>query len=104
MCRIIPKLETRKKECNDPAVLDKKTATDPTLMTLPKSQKITLYFFAYGMIILSAFYLNILSSYFGGFASECLGLSSAIIGIIVFCLPIGRGIAFTIMGLSDNTN
>ncbi len=40
---------------DDPAVLDKKTATDPTLMTLPKSQKITLYFFAYGMIILSAF-------------------------------------------------
>ena len=43
----------------------RKTATDPTLMTLPKSQKITLYFFAYGMIILSAFYLNILSIILG---------------------------------------
>jgi MFS family permease len=72
-------------------------------MILPKEKKILYYLFGYGMIILSAFFLQILSSYFAGFAAKHLNLDSLIIGIIVFCLPIGRGIAFAIMA-RVNTN
>jgi len=69
----------------------------PTLSNLDARQKKLLYFFAYGMVILSAFYLAILLSYYAGFAVKHLSISESIAGIITFFLPIGRGISFAIM-------
>jgi MFS family permease len=61
------------------------------------NQILLFYIFGYAMILLSAIYLLILTSYYSGYASKYTSLNPSLIGIIVFFMPLGRGVSFAIM-------
>lgn len=83
---------------------DETQANSSTVLLGDFSKQVTLllYIFAYAMVVLSAFYLIILSSYFAGYSYKYQDLSPTLIGFIVFCLPIGRGISFSMMSKISN--
>jgi MFS family permease len=72
-------------------------ADDSELLDLPDRLKRNYFLFAFGMILLSAIFLAVLSSYYVGYAYKYTTLTPVLIGLIVFCLPIGRAISFAMM-------
>jgi MFS family permease len=89
-------LEINKKSKNSKEKLEN-IDNDVFLMNLPSKTKRLFYLFAFSMIFFSAVYLIILSGYYVGYLAKYTELSPTWIGIIVFCLPIGRAIAFMLM-------